>query len=250
MDTVKCCVFVDGENLRHTIVKLFRDEFDQNNHLPDADWGALHDWLVHEATEGRPADVERVRSYWYVIEHLDFWPYRFPHDPEQLKWILSKYDPYRHELESLKGTNLDQRMAVLVEELKTRRARMQRRFDGWTTIHNNIAHRCRALEFRRAGAICYNLFDMQLGREKAVDVKLACDLIMLREIYDVAIIVSGDQDYVPAVQAAKDFGKQIVNVSFRTRGGKLLPGGARRLNQVTDWSLEVPYDDFKHKLNL
>ena len=70
-----------------------------------------------------------------------------------------------------------------------------------------------------------NLFDKSLGREKAVDVKLTSDMITLQGIYDIAIIVSGDQDYVPAAEVLKDCGKRVINVAFRTRSGKLLPGG-------------------------
>ena len=80
--------------------------------------------------------------------------------------------------------------------------------------------------------------------------KLATDLLLLREIYDVAVIVSGDQDYIPAVQAVKDFGQEVVNVSFRTRAGKLLPGGARRLNEKTDRSLEMDHGRLKEFLSL
>ena len=96
---------------------------------------------------------------------------------------------------------------------------------------------------RLSGSIKYDCVTKKLGREKAVDVHLATDLLRLKDIYDAAIIVSGDQDYVPAVQAVKDFGKHVVNVSFRERGGKLLPGGARRLNQIADDSLEISYQD-------
>ena len=57
--------------------------------------------------------------------------------------------------------------------------------------------------------------------------------------------MSGDQDYVPAVQAAKNSGKQIVNVSFLKRDGSVLPGGARRLNRATDRTIEMSYADVK-----
>ena len=78
----------------------------------------------------------------------------------------------------------------------------------------------------------------------------ATDLLKLNDIYDVGIIVSGDGDYVPAVQAVKDWGKHIVNVSFLKKNGGLLPGGARRLNQNTDRVLEVPYDNMKKFMNV
>jgi hypothetical protein len=125
---------------------------------------------------------------------------------------------------------------------------MKGRFEGWETLHNGIALAHGSVEFRRAGAISYDLFTQELGREKAVDVKLGIDLLLLADIYDIAIIVSGDGDYVPAVQAVKDRGKQVINVSFKTRGGKLLPGGARRLNLITDSYLEVEYNTMKSYL--
>jgi hypothetical protein len=70
-------------------------------------------------------------------------------------------------------------------------------------------------------------------------------MIMLRKIYDTAIIVSGDQDYVPAAQILKDAGKTVINVAFEKRNRNLLPGGARRLNIVTDASISVPYGVLK-----
>ena len=52
------------------------------------------------------------------------------------------------------------------------------------------------------------------------------------------------------VEVIKDSGKRAINVVFRTRGGRLLPGGARWLNEITDWSLEVKYDDLGPQLDL
>jgi len=120
---------------------------------------------------------------------------------------------------------------------------MKTRFEGWKVFQDGICRRFDAIEFRRAGSIRYDLFRQTLGQEKSVDVNLATDLLELRNIYDVGIIVSGDQDYVPAVQAVKDSGKHIVNVSFLKRDGRILPGGARRLNQATDSVIEMAYAD-------
>ena len=134
--------------------------------------------------------------------------------------------------------------------LLDQRRKIEERARGWSVVQSGIATAHKAIEFRRAGSITYNLFTRKLGLEKAVDVKLATDLLLLRDIYDVAVIVSGDQDYIPAVQAVKDFGKEVVNVSFRTRAGKLLPGGARRLNEKTDRSLEMDHGRLKEFLSL
>lgn len=54
--------------------------------------------------------------------------------------------------------------------------------------------------------------------EKGVDVMLAVDLVTRahRDQYDTAIIVSGDADFYPALQAAKDMGKQVEVAAFET----------------------------------
>lgn len=237
---MKACLFVDGENFRHSIVELF-PRFHQEDYLPKiANWTILFDWIVQNAVEG----AERIRTYWYVIKTLDFFPYHFPDVVKEQKLLLdlmSKYEPYRQELNSLKGNALVTRLSEMVNELKKRKDILQTRFNGWMVIQDGICLRHKAIEFRRAGAMKCNLFENSLGREKAVDVKLAADMIMLKDIYDFAVIITGDQDYVPAVEVLKDCGKRVVSVAFLTRGGRVLPGGARRLNQVADWRFNIPY---------
>lgn len=252
---MRACVFVDGENFRHSITELF-PTFQQEQYLPrTADWTALFDWIVAESIH----DGERIRTYWYVIKTIDYYPFRFPRaespsNPEtpnvELQRLLSKHQPYAEELQALNPSDVVTRMKAIVEELVSRKREIQQRFDSWTAIQDGIASRHNAIEFRRAGSLTCNLFDKSFSREKAVDVKLACDTIILEDIYDVGIIVSGDQDYVPAVEIIKDFGKRTVNIAFLTRSGKLLPGGARRLNQVTDWSCSIPYENLSQYIGI
>jgi len=69
-------------------------------------------------------------------------------------------------------------------------------------------------------------FDLKFGRlerrgdthiEKGVDVKIAVDMLELAylDAYDTAILVSGDGDYVAAVEAIKRHGKHIENAFFQ-----------------------------------
>jgi hypothetical protein len=82
---VRVCIFVDGENFRHSIVDLF-PRFSQNEYLPkNAEWTQLFDWIAASST----ADHQRVRTYWYVIRTIDFYPYHYPDptkEPERLRW--------------------------------------------------------------------------------------------------------------------------------------------------------------------
>lgn len=242
MTAGSACIFVDGENLRHSLVELFKQEFDPADYLPKrTDWTGFFDALVQLA-----GAISRLRAYWYVVEHIDFWPWglaRLSSDAVKLQRVLAQDKKCAQDLAALAPAQREGWAHQKLPDLITRERRMKNRFDRWKAFQDGITNRFDAIEFRRAGAITYNLFTQQLGREKAVDVKLATDLLEFRSIYDVGIIVSGDQDYVPAVQAAKDSGKQMVNVSFLKRDGQVLPGGARRLNQTTDRTIEMHYSD-------
>ena len=53
--------------------------------------------------------------------------------------------------------------------------------------------------------------------QKEVDVSLACELLShaLLDHYDVAIVVSGDRDFVPAIKKVQEAGKRVEVASFR-----------------------------------
>lgn len=250
MLTKKVCIFVDGENLRFSICDLF-PEFDKFNYLPkDAKWADFFDWIANEAS----SSAERIRAYWYVVKDIDFSPYGLhaaKSEPGRLEAMLCWDERNKRAIAAItdpqaKVTLVDS----IVRDLEHQQQLMEKRFHGWITIQDTISSKHTAVEFRRAGSIRYDLFQKKLGSEKAVDVKLATDLIKLKDIYDIAIIVSGDQDYVPAVEAIKDYGKRVINVAFQKEDGRSLPGGAKRLGYATDWTIEVKHSDLKKFLGV
>lgn len=248
---MRVCVFVDGENMRFTICDLF-DKFDRDDYLPKtADWTKFFDDVVSQAEPtGR-----RLRTYWYVVQNLDAYPRPLglqKRTPAELDAWAKSNAKVLAPLYTIPATEPERSkiLTEIQEDLARRLTQMKNRFDGWTTLQNGIAKKHRAVEFRRSGAISYNLTNRRLGEEKTVDVNLGVDMVTSSDIYDVAVIVSGDQDYVPAAQAVKNLGKSVVNVAFLTRGGVLLPGGAQRLNQITDWSISVEWDVFRTVLGI
>ncbi len=71
--------------------------------------------------------------------------------------------------------------------------------------------------------------------QKGVDVKLAIDMLSKaqRQEYDVAVLVSGDSDFVDLVKLVKEIGKHVVNVhSPRNAECTYFPSG--RLEQTCD----------------
>ena len=59
---------------------------------------------------------------------------------------------------------------------------------------------------------------------KGDDVYLATDLIKgaFKDLYDVAIIVSGDEDFIPAIKVAQENKKKIINAFFPKSSSYLL----------------------------
>ncbi len=239
----RVCIFVDGENFRHSIGGLFKDEFQKTDYLPKgADWTKLFDYIASESSHLGL----RIRTYWYVVQDIEFYPYslrKLARQPKNLNSILSKHPCFQAQLDKFVDVESRmERMLAIVDDLEERQEGIQRRFEGWIRIQGDIATHHDAVEFRRSGIVRYDLFERKFRGEKSVDVKLACDMAFLKDVYDVAVVVSGDQDYVPAVELIKDYGKRVVNVAFRERSGKLHPGRARRLNQATDTSIILEYD--------
>ena len=211
------------------------------------DWTAFYDHVVSKATGNAGA---RLRTYWYVVENIDCYPWPLAESKRTTEALDRWAKNHQKHLPGLPNHGRHARLAEIQDELRDKYNSMRARFDGYTRLQNGIAHKHRAVEFRRSGAIPYNLISGKWGQEKTVDVNLAVDMVTLQNIYDLAVIVSGDQDYVPATQAVKDMGKPVVNVAFLARNGKLLPGGARRLNQVTDWSMALEWDSFRAFLGI
>ena len=236
---MKACIFLDGENFRHSLTKLFPESFNPLDYLPkDADWTGFFDWVAEESMrEAGMHNGRRLRTYWYVVEEIDTWP------P-----VISGKHFDRNTFERRHKKDLEQLVVRTgdfedsIDELLMRKQSIINRFDGWHTFQRGIVNRHNRIEFRRSGSITYNLFYKTFGHEKTVDVHMALDMVKLAGIYDVCVIMSGDQDYTPAAEAAKDMGKLVCNVSFATREHGYLTNVTRRLNEVADWNFTVPFE--------
>ncbi len=60
--------------------------------------------------------------------------------------------------------------------------------------------------------------EQQWGKEKGVDTEIVCQMLMgaFRDHYDVAILMSDDADYLPAVDRVQDFfGKRVIHAGYK-----------------------------------
>jgi len=89
--------------------------------------------------------------------------------------------------------------------------KQQRFFDKIRKIQKCNFVLCRMQKRKINGKIIYEV--------KEDDIRLAVDMVKLayNGAYDVAILISSDGDFVPAIQAVKEIGKNVENVGFENR---------------------------------
>jgi len=94
---------------------------------------------------------------------------------------------------------------------KDKYMKQQRFFDKIKRLPNFNFILCRMQKRNVGGVIIYEV--------KEDDIHLAVDMVKLayRNAYDTAILVSSDGDFVPAVQAVKEIGKNIENIGFENK---------------------------------
>lgn len=71
-------------------------------------------------------------------------------------------------------------------------------------------------------------YDSNKDEQKEVDVAMACEMVVhaLRDHYDVAIVVSGDRDFIPAIQQVQSAGKKVEVAAFASSvGGEMRRAG-------------------------
>jgi uncharacterized LabA/DUF88 family protein len=247
MPTLKCaCIFVDGENFRYSLKDLFQNgrfTYGKSDYLPQANW---HCFFTSIAAR---FDCELLRTYWYVVEHVDCRPYRIPHTWADKERFLARWYGERIRACSTPDERKEVLRAIEQEIEKSRRA-IEGRARGWREVQASIENNNDQLEFRRSGSIPYDLVACQFGVEKGVDTQMTTDMITLSDIFDVAIILSGDADYLPPVAAIKMRGKLVYSVSFLDEKGRQLPGGARRLSNAVDSRLDLDFEMVRQALNI
>ena len=89
--------------------------------------------------------------------------------------------------------------------------KQQRFFDKIKRLPNFKFVLCRMLKKKIDGKTIYEA--------KEDDIHLAVDMVKLAfaDAYDIAILVSSDGDFVPAIQAVKEKGKNVENIGFETK---------------------------------
>ena len=104
--------------------------------------------------------------------------------------------------------------------------------DSARRLHDKL----RYLGFR---VLAREAFDESRLEQKEVDVALACEMIVhaFRDNYDVAILVSGDRDFIPAIQHVQSSGKRVEVAAFANSVGQEVRRSADRFHALEGYPL-------------
>ena len=217
---LRTVVFVDGANFRGNL----RDfSFSSSPHrrayrLEERhfDWRGFYDGILGKFKELTQLDYQLIRVYWYYAERISSWV--SPQDARRFSQRIVNSHP------EIKGLTPERVVDLAYEWYMQERDYFERLREG---TFENIQRKTDFLEFRYVGQ--YQVHPLRVHRieqngdevtyrgvqvgEKGVDIGIAVDMIAKMPNYDVAILVSGDADFLPVVGYLKDNLKYVYQFS-------------------------------------
>lgn len=216
-------VFIDGQNLYKRMKGIGLLE-------KDIDWTKVFADLL-------PSGGQLVRAYWYQPAKIATWDWN---PTFHLRLCPSGMAPADFQAQA-EGFYRSEKQR-LEEQQKNVYARLEEDFEQVEFRYFGV------LKLDPTGVWTDNKGHVKVGRrigEKGVDVALAVDLYRLSDNYDHAVLISGDFDYVPAIQAVKDRLRGITIVPVMTGAPPTAPGHARRLRGMSDFEKPLYETDLK-----
>ena len=218
-------IFIDGQNLYKRLRGVGLME-------KDIEWTRTFDDLL-------PKGGQLVRAYWYQPAKVAPW----------------EWNPTYHARHCPQGMPPADFQSQAEGFYKTEKQRLE---DLQRTVYARLEEDFECVEFRYFGVLKLDPTGTwtdakgatKVGRrvgEKGVDVALAVDLFRFSENFDHAILISGDFDYVPAIQAVKDRLRGVTIVPVMIGAPPCAPGHARRLRGMSDYEKPLYESDLKGK---
>ena len=175
MPLKKVFVFIDSSNLYHGL---------KDNKLYDCfDYG----WMFNELS--KKFEIKKVFFY----------------DATKDRTI----EPDKYAGQQRFHGRLGKKIPVLtIRQRKLRYIKSDSRIEKLKESKNYCLHKAVIESFLKESGL------QKLSKEKGIDIMLVTDLVKgaMQDKYDAALLVTGDADFVPAVELAQSFKKEIINV--------------------------------------
>lgn len=189
------------------------------------------------------------RVYWYVVSTLD----RYDFATEHTKNVLTRIFESNREVQSYykNAVGRDQ-PTVPPAELHARAfdkfysdreawyQDRKSRIEGFCGFYDKVRRGSDFIDINEVGHWKLDFISKQV-EEKGLDTALAVDSVTMIDTYDVALIVSGDADMIPAIHYLKRKGKHVGVVTF-IKGYPPEASGqqqSQRLSRAADFDVKI-----------
>jgi len=222
MATLRTVIFIDGENFRNNLRNFSYQSTPSHPKHPyyqleerHFHWKQFFQGIIKEFNTQTGWNHRLIRVYWYYSATISPWyenriaaqqiVNRNPGKAlniSQVNQLAKQW--YEHEREYFEKLR-----EKVFEDIQRKTGFLEFKYVGQYIIRPYEVYK---IEFDASGQVTTYL-GYQQG-EKGVDVGIAVDMISKMSNYDVAILVSGDADYIPAVRYLKDNLKSVYQFSL------------------------------------
>lgn len=216
-------MFIDGSNL-HGVSLTLELKFPVYGTLIQHLFKASTAQWQHSFVGQEGATPARfIRAYYYGVGSIDEWDFD---DPTTIRVLRSLFDKNRKVSDfwqtlAQQDSTDNQFNAGIHEQAwnlflgETRRwynAKLES-FDGNQRFLHSLESNTDFIEVNRDGHWKLDLLN-HTAHEKGVDTGFSVDMVTMTAAYDVAILVSGDSDGIPAIRNVKRDGRQVGVIDF------------------------------------
>ncbi len=167
-------------------------------------------------------DVRLNRIYWYAVGSCD----KFDFNDANIKklfreWFLASSETKSSFMSSAGSANPGKTQGEITDiafeefycDRKSWYQQKCEQVEGFRDFYNKIRRCTDFIDITEGGYWTLD-FVSRSSIEKGVDTALAVDCVTMVDTYDIAIIVSGDADMIPAIKYVKKCGKLVGLTSF------------------------------------
>jgi len=221
MEPLRTVMFIDGRNFKYNLGAFqFRSNageerayrLDEKHFL----WRDFFLGVIDKFKKATKHEYRLVRVYWYSAETMR----PFKANENQIRSILEE------NKEKFSDLNHDKVIELAEGWYKKERSNFERAKEE---VYERIQRRVDFLEFKYTGEYVvqpFSVFRLEKREddsylyqgtregEKGVDVGIAVDMIAKMSNYDVAVLISGDADFLPLVRHVKDNLKYVYQFSI------------------------------------
>lgn len=222
---MKTVIFIDGENLHHSIKSMNLQE-------KDIDWTKF----LHACLDDGD---DLIRAYWYQAAQTS--------DPAIHNARARKFI---EQVPNQSTTITEEKVKSVMKKAEAWKDARNKQYKTKLNFYDNLAVQFSEIEMVRTGLLKIDPFQQKDIGEKGLDVSLAIGMVKSQEYCDKLILVSGDFDYAAAIKFVKDKMKRVHIVRLFKGKPPKNRNVSRKLLELADKVVDIFESDIKNKMRV